>query len=271
MAKTRILIIDDDDDFRETTKIILQGADYDVITASDGAQGLALAHGLKPNVILLDLMMPGEDGYSVCRQIKEDPTLSSIAVIIVTSISRDLGSDYLKKIAKNHQADEYLEKPLTKDKLLDTLSRISRAKSRIPRSSNKKRRVLIIDDDPDVLASLELVLQKDGYEVYVAESAIEGMKLAKAFHPDAIILDVMLPDKDGYTTCYELKKDRDTRDIPVLILTALPAELNKPGYAQNIAKDHLADAYAVKPITPNELLSKISSFTEKDGCSNRES
>jgi adenylate cyclase len=260
MDKSKILIIDDDDDFCESTKIMLKSEDYDVITAGDGLQGLSIARQYKPDVIFLDIMMPGEDGYSVCRQIKEDPSICDIPVIIATSMGRKTESDYLKKIAKYHKADGYLEKPLSRDTLIDAISRAVSKKGKKVRSEKTKKQILIIDDDIDVLASLELVFQESGYGVYTAESAIEGMKLARAFHPDAIILDVILPDKDGYSACYELKKDTATHEIPVLILTALPSNLSEPGYGKNIARDHMADAYATKPITPDELLTKIESL-----------
>ena len=73
-------------------------------------------------------------------------------------------------------------------------------------------------------------------------------------------------DNDGYTACYELKKDCDTHNIPVLILTALPAKLSVPEYAKNIAHDHLADAYAAKPITPSALLENIKNLIYNDPC-----
>ncbi len=270
MTKVKILIIDDDYDFRETTKIILESENYDVLTASDGDEGLTLARKEKPNIILLDVMMPGYDGYYICRQIKDDPVTCDIPVIMVTCLGQVSEASYSKMIAKHHKADGYLDKPVNKDALHNMISGILNSNVEKTRSSHRKKRVLIIDDDTDVLSSLELVLQRSGYEIYIAESAIEGIKLAKAFHPDAIILDVMLPDKDGYTVCYELKKDNDTHKIPVLILTALPEKLSDPGYAQNIAQDHLADDYASKPITPNDLLSRIKRLIEKNSCLNRE-
>jgi two-component system alkaline phosphatase synthesis response regulator PhoP len=87
MNKFNILIIDDDTDFITSTKIMLEYVGYNVMSASDGHEGLEKALEEKPDLIILDVMMPGKDGYSVCREIKENPRICNIPIVIVTSIS----------------------------------------------------------------------------------------------------------------------------------------------------------------------------------------
>jgi DNA-binding response OmpR family regulator len=257
--QTRILLIDDDPDFCETVTIMLEHAHYKVITASDGFQGLKIARARVPDLILLDVVMPGKDGYVICRELKDDPRTCHIPVIIITSLESVDENGYVAKIARHHKADAFMKKPLTREFLLDQVERMLSGYKQKNVSSTKKR-LLIVDDDADFVNALEILLKSKNYEIFVAESGIEGLKIAQAFCPDAIILDVMLPDMDGYTVCYELKKNPSTHDIPVMIMTALPRQIRQPGFARDMAKNHLADEYDTKPIEAHRFLNKISAL-----------
>jgi DNA-binding response OmpR family regulator len=115
-------------------------------------------------------------------------------------------------------------------------------------------RVLIVDDDPDIVESVTLVLQKNNHEVLQAYGGVEGLEKAKKEKPDAIILDVMMPDKDGYEVCKELKGDANYRDIPILLLTAVVSKIPSTTYTHRMGMETEADDYVDKPVEPTELV-----------------
>ncbi|KPJ49250.1 hypothetical protein AMJ40_05940 [candidate division TA06 bacterium DG_26] len=257
MSGKKILIVDDDRDFVDAVSTILEGGGYEVLTASDGEEGLRRAKETRPDLIILDIMMPTREGYSVCRDLKEDPECSRIPILITTAISREPnGESYAGKMAAFHGADDFVEKPLGANDLLVRVEHLLTRRAVTP-ERKEKRKILIVDDDQDFLDSTRKVLEANGYEVSVAINGDEGLKLAKVLLPDVIILDVMLPDKDGFSVCRDLKKDARTRSIPIIVLTAVGKVFTEPEFAQDIAVDHLADDFADKPIKTEKLLKKI--------------
>jgi two-component system alkaline phosphatase synthesis response regulator PhoP len=114
-------------------------------------------------------------------------------------------------------------------------------------------RILIVDDDPDIVESVTMVLQKNNHEVLQAYGGVEGLEKAKKEKPDAIILDVMMPDKDGYEVCKELKGDAHYRDIPILLLTAVVSQIPSTTYTHRMGMETEADDYVDKPVEPTEL------------------
>lgn len=257
MGRRKILLVDDDPDFVDATTRVLKKGGYDVVVAKDGEEGLKKSKEVKPDLIILDIVMPAREGYSVCRELKEDLESSRIPILILSAISKEpKGESYASKIASYHRADDFAEKPLSAKELLDRIERLL-VKGVSPVEGEEKKKVLIVDDDPDFAEATRQILAANDYEVLVAVNGEEGIKIAKAFLPDVIVLDVILPDKDGYTVCYELKKDGRTKPIPIIMLTAIGKDFAKPEYGESIAIDHLADDYAEKPIKAEQLLRKI--------------
>ncbi|OGC42051.1 hypothetical protein A2Y85_00480 [candidate division WOR-3 bacterium RBG_13_43_14] len=125
------------------------------------------------------------------------------------------------------------------------------------KESRAKSKILLVDDDPDFLDATRQILLAHKYDVVTANNGEEGIAKAKIESPDLIILDVIMPGKDGFTTCYELRKFPQTRPIPIIMLTAVGQQLSKPEYGQEIAIDHLADDYIDKPVEMQVLLKKI--------------
>ena len=124
-------------------------------------------------------------------------------------------------------------------------------------------RVMIIDDDPDIVESVTMVLQKNGHEVIQAYGGVEGLEKAKSEKPDAIILDVMMPDKDGYEVCKELKGDPNYRDIPILLLTAVVSKIPSTSYTNRMGMETEADDYVDKPVEPTELVRLVERLLKK--------
>jgi two-component system alkaline phosphatase synthesis response regulator PhoP len=115
-------------------------------------------------------------------------------------------------------------------------------------------KILIVDDDPDLVESVSMILKSKKYDVIEAYGGIEGLEKAKNEKPDAIILDIMMPDKDGYEVCKELKADPEYQDIPILLLTAVVSKIPDTSYTHRMGMETEADDYVDKPVEPSELV-----------------
>jgi CheY-like chemotaxis protein len=120
--------------------------------------------------------------------------------------------------------------------------------------------ILVVDDDPDLVETIALMLESKGCEVGKAYDGIEGEESIKERRPDLIILDIMMPRKDGYVLCNELKADEKTRDIPVILLTAVGEAVPSTSYSHADGMSTEADEYIPKPIDTEGLWSVVSNF-----------
>jgi DNA-binding response OmpR family regulator len=118
-------------------------------------------------------------------------------------------------------------------------------------------KILVVDDDPDLVESVTMILESKNHEVVQAYGGIEGLEKAKAEKPDAIVLDVMMPDKDGYEVCKELKGDPEYSDIPILLLTAVVSQIPNSAYTSRMGMETEADDYVDKPVEPGELVKLV--------------
>lgn len=121
-----------------------------------------------------------------------------------------------------------------------------------------KSRILLVDDEPDIVETVSFMLQSRNYQVSVASGGKEGLEKAQNEHPDLLLLDIMMPDIDGYDVCMKLKGDEKTKDIPIIMLTA-------KGESEAVLKSHSlgADDYVVKPFSLPTLLSKLKKYLGK--------
>ena len=118
-------------------------------------------------------------------------------------------------------------------------------------------KILIVDDDPDLVEAVTMILESKDYDVIAAYGGIEGLEKAKTDEPDLIVLDVMMPDKDGYAVCKELKADPKYGKIPILLLTAVVSKIPTTRYTQQMGLETEADDYVDKPVEPAELVRRI--------------
>lgn len=125
------------------------------------------------------------------------------------------------------------------------------------------KKILIVDDDPDLVEAVSMILESKNYEVAAAYGGIEGLQKAKTENPDLIVLDVMMPDKDGYAVCKELKADPELRKIPVLLLTAVVSKIATTRYTQAAGLETEADDYIDKPVEPEVLVKRIETLLSK--------
>lgn len=120
------------------------------------------------------------------------------------------------------------------------------------------KKILIVDDDPDLVEAVTIILESKNYDVVAAYGGIEGLEKAKTEEPDLIVLDVMMPDRDGYAVCKELKADPKYREIPILLLTAVVAQIPKSSrWTHQMGLETEADDYIDKPVEPAELVKRI--------------
>ena len=123
-----------------------------------------------------------------------------------------------------------------------------------------KKYVLIVDDDPDLVETVSMMLEDKGYEVGKAYDGVEGGESIKQRRPDLLVLDVMMPRKDGYKLCAELKADKATRDIPVILLTAVGEAVPTTSYTHAQGMSTEAEEYIPKPVDSKTLVEAVDSF-----------
>ena len=122
---------------------------------------------------------------------------------------------------------------------------------------SEKKRVLVVDDEPDFAGIVQQNLEKEGFEVEVAYDGDEGLEKIKANPPDAIVLDVMMPGKDGYQVCSELKADERYAGIPVILLTAVASHVTSTRYSHRDGMSTEADDYLAKPASAEQITESI--------------
>jgi two-component system, OmpR family, alkaline phosphatase synthesis response regulator PhoP len=123
-----------------------------------------------------------------------------------------------------------------------------------------KKYVLVVDDDPDLVETVGLMLETNNYEVGKAYDGVEAEAAIKSRRPDLVILDVMMPRKDGYKLCAELKKDPATKEIPIVMLTAVGEAVPSTSYSHYEGMTMEAEDYIEKPVDTKKLLETVRSF-----------
>ncbi len=119
------------------------------------------------------------------------------------------------------------------------------------------KRILIVDDDPDLVEAVSMLLEAEGMEPIAAYGGEEGLAKAKSEKPDLIVLDIMMPDKDGYQVAKELAASEELADIPVIMLTAVTDYVSKTSYSHSSGKELVADDFFEKPVKPEALVQRI--------------
>ncbi len=203
-----ILVVEDDPQAIDLLTLYLSGAGFRVVVARNGEEGLDMARRLCPAIITLDILLPRLNGWEFLTRAKADPATAHIPVIIV-SIVDERGKGFALGAA------EYLVKPVNRDDMLTTLRRFSLT-TKILEGPVK---ILAIDDDPMALELIEAVLKPEGYTILKATGGEEGVALARREQPALVILDLLMPEVDGFAVVERLRADPPTADIPIVILT----------------------------------------------------
>jgi CheY-like chemotaxis protein len=178
---------------------------FHVQTASDGRQGLELAQRLRPEVIILDVMMPGLDGWGVLAALKAKPELASIPVILLTIVEN-------KSLGFSLGAAEYLTKPVSRQQLVGVLKKYLSARPAAP--------VLVVEDDPRTREVVSRALTSENRRILEAENGRVALEKIGSETPAAIVLDLMMPEMNGFDFLQELRKRPQWQQVPVIVLTS---------------------------------------------------
>jgi CheY-like chemotaxis protein len=242
-----ILCVDDDTGVINLYRRYLHLRGYRVFGLADSSRAIDVAKRLQPYAITLDVMMPQKDGWQVIRELKADPQTRDIPVIICSIISEE-------ERGMSLGAADYLVKPIMEEDLLTALDRLNREPG--------NHEILVVDDQADDRALLRRMIEsQDQFEVIEAAGGSEAIELVKDLHPHIIILDLMMPDVDGFAVLEAVKSDAVTRSIPVIAVTAKDLT---PEDRQRL--NHRVEALVKKGVLEqDELLEDVAAALRKVG------
>jgi CheY-like chemotaxis protein len=200
-----VLVIDDDPTVHDLMNRFLSKEGLRIVAATSGEEGIRLARETHPAVITLDVLMPGMDGWAVLTALKSDPDLVDIPVIMLTIMDE-------KHMGYALGAADYLTKPIDWQRLAGLLLRYECARPPCP--------LLVVEDDASLREMLRRRLEKEGWAVIEAENGRVALERMTERQPDLILLDLMMPEMDGFQFLDEIRKHDAWRSIPVIVVTA---------------------------------------------------
>lgn len=263
--QARILVVDDRHSLVWYTQRILQQDGFDVIAAFDGAEGLRKAREERPDLIVLDTVMPRMDGFQVFRRLQSDPGTAATPVLFLTidekvDLKRLEAARRRKPVLRRpRQADteyeavtRFLAKPFAAEAIKASVRALlrsgkSQAGSKPP--GGRKPLVLVIDDARSLVRLAERTLKREGFDVITAFDGLEGLRRVREEEPDLIVLDIVMPGLDGFQVLQLVRKHTRT---PVIMLTS-----DHDMDAVQKALDLGADGYVVKPVSTVDLVARV--------------
>jgi PAS domain S-box-containing protein len=233
----KILVVDDDRNAADIAKRQLEGSGYKVIVQAQGRAVEKWAEENRPDVVVLDLILPDVDGLDVLRALKSN-TLTHDIPVVVRSIVPDDGTAWELGVTA------YLTKPVSREDLL----------ANVEQALTWQGRVLIVEDDPDTVGLLEATMRQIGFTPLVAADGYEALTVARRHRPDIVLLDLRLPGMDGFEALTHLKRDAITQTIPIIAISAHVADTERE---RNRLLALGAAAFLPKPFSISDLLSEI--------------
>ena len=201
----KILVVDDEANIRRFLTHELEKKGYKVFEASNGKEALEQTRKYHPDLITLDIQMPDISGFDVTTVLKSDEETKDIPVLIL-SVVEDKNKAY--KLGAN----DYLTKPIKKKELFTRINQLL---------TDNKKKVLVVDDDKSLVKSVKYQLEHRGYLVHVAYDGKQALQMVEQERPDLILLDVVMPNMDGYEVIKALKSDSDTANIRIVLMTGI--------------------------------------------------
>ncbi|MCE9508535.1 MAG: PleD family two-component system response regulator [Alphaproteobacteria bacterium] len=266
----RVLVVDDILPNVKLLEAKLSSEYFDVITAMSGPEGIMKAETMSPDIILLDVMMPGMDGFEVCQRLKSNPATSNIPIVMVTALTD--ATDRVRGLEVG--ADDFLTKPVNDIALMARVRSLVRlkmtvdewrtrentssqfgfatSKNTIISEAYEKARVLIIEDKDFESEKFVDTLTRDEDLVMAVRSGEQGIALAQQNDFDVIILSINLASEDGLRLCSHLRSNERTRAIPILIVSE-ETDIKRIAQALEIG----AHDYILRPVDRNEMLARV--------------
>lgn len=206
-----VLVVDDDPISRDLIERTLARQGLRIEHAASGEQALIFAKQLRPDAITLDVMMPGMDGWAVLSALKADPELAEIPVILLSFVGN-------KSLGFALGASDYLTKPVDSKRLAALLDKYRRDRDGVA-SNNSIGQILIVEDDFATREIVRRILEKHGWAVATANSGSAALQQLEVARPHLILLDLMLPEMDGFELIGELRKSESGKAIPIVVIT----------------------------------------------------
>jgi len=215
MAK-KILVVDDERDLVNFISARLKANGYDVIASHDGMGALQKANEEKPDLILLDVMMPAGDGFSVCQKLKSQDETMNIPVVFLTAKTLDRD----ERLGLGMGAEYYLKKPFEAKELLDVISKILENPQDIKEEVEHKKiwRLLLVTDNVDVLQMLDPKLEEENFQYQTAENGEDVVIKLDVFAPQLIVFDIYIKSCDGLELLKELAGMDEFKKLPLVLL-----------------------------------------------------
>lgn len=255
-ASVRILVVDDHPGTAVTLAraISQMGPQVEVISATSGREALERVSGDSVDVLITDMMMPGMNGLELIDRMQANPGGRPAHIILITAY--DVPG--LKETARRLKVDETIIKPVRPERICQIVGNIIRsigpsAAASAPEVQKQPFTILVADDVPDNITLLSRYMQNEGYSYITASNGVETLEKIRAEMPDLVLLDVNMPDKDGFAVLEEMRADPVLEHIPVIIFTAARLHPDDVQTGLNLG----ADDYITKPFDRRELFARI--------------
>lgn len=215
MAKPFVLVVDDDRNIAAVLAHLLRSAGFRVETAPGALEGVGLARKDRPDLILMDMMMPGLEGATAAQMIQSTEGLGGIPIVLISAMPEE---DARRRMADSGAVD-FIAKPFYRESLLSVIRKRLPAETGGSAKPRDDTRVLVVDDDPKVTKLVAGALRQVGLGTWETQDAKEALRLAKELRPGLIITDVHMPGVGGIELCMQLKSDPATSHIPVIFMS----------------------------------------------------
>ena len=253
LTQPTIMLADDDEEFSDLIKMFLESNNCKPVIVNDPRKVMDTLKTARPSVLLLDLMMPGVDGFKIMEEMQDEAGTAKIPIIVLSGLRLENFQECgiitgLPEIVAREMPKELLLK-LVKEQTQDG---ISQDRQKDPRDAAPKPRVLIADDQTELLMLMKETVENAGFEVFTASDGQEALQVIFETSPDIVILDYSMPIKDGLSVAKSLKDNPLFAHIPIMICTALGEKSTKlKGLSMGI------DDYLIKPVDTDELIARI--------------
>src|SRR4029079_5472098 len=247
MSKT-VMIVEDNELNMKLFHDLLEAHGYRTVGTRNGVEALDLARKHRPDLILMDIQLPEVSGLEVTKGLKEDEELRSIPVVAVTAFAMKGDEERIREGG----CEAYLSKPISVAKFIETIRHFLGTACGKP---SMTARVLVVDDVPANVKLLEARLSAEYFDVTTAQSGAEALGICERAECDVVLLDVMMPEMDGFGVCKRLKNNPATHHIPVVIVTALDQTSDRVKGLEAGADDFLT-----KPVSDVALIARVRSL-----------
>ncbi len=238
-----VVVVDDDAASQQILRQHLSSAGYSVRVVSDSRQAVPLIRELQPQLVILDVLMPYKDGWEVLTELRSEPATADIPVALCSIVDDE-------RLGLALGANDYLVKPVRADRLLAI----------VRRWLGQATRILVIDDDGESRQILRSILEEARYEVHEADNGRSGLAAVQQVSPDLIVLDLMMPELDGFAVLSQLRAQPETAEMPVIVVTAKDLTAAEQAWLQERAQLAIQKCR----LAPRELVAQLRHIVRKE-------